>query len=620
MKKRWTYLLGLLITPMIYAGAHLETKTQAKYTIKPCTPGTNNIRLSSIGLVDVDFCVTNNTPITRKLTMRPIAGVLVIDKAGISSCVQRFKEGLVSKETCILTLRVDASASSTSLFSSSSRPEIRDTAFSASQPAAADSLNVSVTTVAQPPLMAAGMYYDGTTNLPLVPVSTDLGISWGYPTLGTTSEISDFSGLTNLQGGSCNNAGLCIVTGGYQSTTGLSLPLVALSQNFGVTWSYPAYITTSTNIPNFTNGISELPYASCNNAGICIAAGSYNGTGGVTLPLIAITQNSGQDWSYPVSATDLANVIPAYENFAFLNSANCNNEGVCVAAGNYEADNGLEHPLMAVSTNIGSNSWNYPESVTNPATTPAFQSGSLTAVNCYDENCIGAGNYFSADGQSLPLVAASSDSGSTWTYPNNITNPVTNPAFMNGIFNGASCNSSGRCLAVGQYTSTDGNILPLVAISDPNDMTSWSYLTDVSTANNIPLYNGNSFFNAVGCYEANCIAVGSTFAIKSGVAFFLPLLAYSTDYGSSWTYSTKITDEIKTLPDPAQAVFKGASCNETNCIASGVRGVDAFERPLLAIATTASGLADWRYPTVISDPRLSIPSFHSGALFAAAAG
>ena len=189
----------------------------------------------------------------RQLSVKWMLGVEVIDNHEDSSCLLKFQSGLGPNDACVLTLRVDKRASALVLGRNSS-PVIQDTAFSASQPAPADSLAVTVTPPG-PPLIAAGSY-DPISKNPLIAVSTDSGGSWRYPrevTSPSTTPAFSFSSLNfgRLLGASCSGTE-CLMSGTYtQSVNDDStvLPLVAVgtysSSTLSWTWTYPTTVTNT---------------------------------------------------------------------------------------------------------------------------------------------------------------------------------------------------------------------------------------------------------------------------------------------------------------------------------------------------------------------------------------
>ena len=109
---------------------------------------------------------------------------------------------------------------------------------------------------------------------------------------------------------------------------------------------------------NFGGFISS----SCTGTGgtaICIAGGLYHATNGTDYPMLALSTNGGATWSYPVDSSGL---LPSdYSNNGEFKSLSCTGTGgtaICIAGGNYQATNSNYYPMLALSTN-GGTSWSY---------------------------------------------------------------------------------------------------------------------------------------------------------------------------------------------------------------------------------------------------------------------
>jgi hypothetical protein len=91
-------------------------------------------------------------------------------------------------------------------------------------------------------------------------------------------------------------------------------------------------------------------------------------------------------------------------------------------------------PLLAISNNSGNN-WSYPHTINNnsPITIdPAATSGILEGASCSGSVnksvCIGVGQWRTEEGGTYPLVALGIRNGTEWTYPKSI---FTNPSRSN---------------------------------------------------------------------------------------------------------------------------------------------------------------------------------------------
>lgn len=291
---------------------------------------------------------------------------------------------------------------------------------------------------------------------PLVAVSKDKGLTWVYPHeifQDLTTKIDPALRDAFFVSTNCTGTGIhaiCTSVGSYTNSK-VVLPLLALTRDGGTTWTYPKEIFQNLNITighGFVAGVMNATSCSgSENKAICIGAGGYFTTGS-QFPTIALTRDGGLTWTYSdFIYTKLKTLVdPNFARGSF-NGASCidtGKKGICVAAGGYcRSHNSLCLPLIAVTDN-GGKSWFYPPSVYKNAIhiDPNFQYGFFSDVNCQgvaEHNfCMASGQYLN-DKEILPLVAISTDSGNTWTYPSYIyqnLQTVIDPDFSTGSFSG----------------------------------------------------------------------------------------------------------------------------------------------------------------------------------------
>ena len=260
------------------------------------------------------------------------------------------------------------------------------------------------------------------------------------------SNTYPFNGFGVFYRASCSGT-TCIAAGSY-SDGSVGRPLLAVSQNSGTTWSYPEPITAPVFTPSNTHpyyGGGQFFGASCNGS-TCIAAGDYVDSGFVQRPLLAVSHDSGVTWSYPDSITTPvfapSNTNP-FLRMGIFNGANCSGS-LCLAAGSYIDTSGTRRPLLAVSQDSGV-TWSYPDSIAQTVFTPLdsnpFNSfGELGGISCIGSTCVVVGDYVDSSFIQRPLLAITQDSGTTWSYPDVITAPVFTPSNSvpfggGGIFN-----------------------------------------------------------------------------------------------------------------------------------------------------------------------------------------
>ena len=346
--------------------------------------------------------------------------------------------------------------------------------------------------------IAAGDYFTNTTQLPLIAKSSDGGVLWTYPEsvhqqLQTAIEPDFLNGY--LESASCSKSTcntICIASGGYCNSS-KCFPLIAVSNDKGNNWTYPADVfqNVTTKIdPNFGGGNFES--SSCTGSGtatICTAAGAFF-TEDVLLPLVAVTKNAGNTWTYPPSVfSDLPERVGHRFTGGLLNATSCTGSGrktVCIAAGTFFRD-GPNFPFIAVSRDAGS-TWHYPRFIytkLKKLVDAKFTSGNFLGTSCIGKGkqaiCVAAGTYCQSTGCSNgnPLIAVSTNGGKSWTYPISVFKDLTlriDPKYELGLFRDVNCTGNENhnlCIATGQY-SNDIATFPLTAVSSDKGQT-WDY-------------------------------------------------------------------------------------------------------------------------------------------------
>lgn len=230
--------------------------------------------------------------------------------------------------------------------------------------------------------IAAGDFGTSTNTLPLLVLTRDGGKRWAYPreiltNLGPVIKHGFIHGA--LKATSCSGSGnktICIAVGHYL-TKGRNheRPLLALTKNGGLNWSYPDFIYTKLKVmdPTFRNGYLEG--ASCIGSGktaICVASGWYHGGpngGSFPRPLIARSADGGKTWSYPSSVLTNALSLPGFI-YGELHDVSCKGtpaHNLCIASGEFTVSR-YELPMITISHDSGK-TWTYPEGLYTNITT-----------------------------------------------------------------------------------------------------------------------------------------------------------------------------------------------------------------------------------------------------------
>lgn len=312
--------------------------------------------------------------------------------------------------------------------------------------------------------IASGAFCSGdpcTAQLPLLALTNNKGSSWQYPpvifkNLKTVIDPDFVSGeLFNSACTGSDNQSVCIAVGHFFKSDFNPNPLLALTQTAGNSWTYPPFIYSNlaAHIGHDYTG-ATFRGASCTGENIrarCVAVGFFNTSKGTALPLVALTKDGGQSWTYPpFFYTKLKTTVDPNVRRASFNSASCidkNKQSICMIAGNYCTDKSCGHqfPLIAVSID-GGKTWHYPPSVfqnlstrIDPNLTQAFFSDISCSGSQASSFCVASGQY-STSSATFPLAAYSIDKGATWIYPDYIFKNLTttvNPDFISGLFNNA---------------------------------------------------------------------------------------------------------------------------------------------------------------------------------------
>jgi len=591
---------------ILMGSTYIHAASQAKFTIMPTTPTT--VQVAANGTAIVRYQITNQTKITRILIMTPIASISQTT-GGVNACANPFM--LTPKQSCFLTLQLNGTTLPKAgvhggpvVCKTKGAGDNSPDAFLCSQASQANSLQISLSTATSLPLVPVGAYRaSGASFTPLLATSLDNGSTWIYPTAIYNNAVLPTNYLNGRLHNSSCSAATCVAAGQYRDTNGILRPLLALSKNSS-TWTYPAFLYT--NLPaNFaSNGALFSP--SCSGA-TCIASGQFEDADATRFPLLALSKNGGNSWSYPSAIYNSTNLPDNFNGGASLISSSCDGN-ICIAAGVYSAGDS-DRPLLAVSRNAGS-SWTYPAAIYSNILLPAnFSSGSFTAASCSGNLCLAAGYYNRSTSDTRPLLAVTQNGGSSWSYPNailtNLPTNTTDASFVN-----ASCSGS-VCIAVGSYTdNTEPQAItrPLVVVSRDKGIT-WKYPSSIYT--NLPRnFGGNAFFSGASCSGSLCIASGY---YNVSIDSTRPLLAVSRDGGLTWTYPASIYSKLPANFINNASFSYGTYCRGAICFAGGKYSDETgTPRPLLAL--TQNGGLTWTYPSAINGTGLP-GNFMSGGFY-----
>ncbi len=289
----------------------------------------------------VQYRVTNHSKRNHILILRPIQGISQIAEGdGVCS----YPIILKSNHFCTLILAIDGSQLQNN---NSGGPELcqrggdgSPSPFQCYQPNQADILNITKSAMIS--TVIAGGYYDGTISRPMVALTQDGGATWRFPSDITDPSLSpNFSMNGAFYGKASCYSNTCVASGGYSDEQEVQRPLLALSQDGGSTWSFPTSITQPVLNPTFSNA-GGLNGAECFEE-TCMAVGSYQDLNSIQRPLLALSRDAGVYWSYPSAITEAVGV----QNFVSGSFADTRCTGhLCLAAGQY-SDGITSYPIIA---------------------------------------------------------------------------------------------------------------------------------------------------------------------------------------------------------------------------------------------------------------------------------
>jgi large repetitive protein len=381
---------------------------------------------------------------------------------------------------------------------------------------------------------------------------------WGSP---VTYQNFDADGgtATLFSSITCPSAGDCVAAGYNETAEGLDTPAFAVES--GGVWG--AAISVAPPAVANTSATAVLNSISCPSANSCVAAGFYTNTsGGTDAMVVPITLGGGT--GVPGTATEVTLPMPAAADTtqaAALNGVSCGADG-CEAVGQYVDASGNTQPMLAAPSASGT--WSATE-VTPAQLTPAPGSDiRLNSISCPSSGsaCEAVGNYDDASGDIFPWAVQIN--GRIAGTAQNISMPAdfvpSPPGVLSFVLeNGldeVSCPSAGACTAAGSY--------PTSAVSDAGyavPITSGTPGTVVEVA---PSTSGEAtFVDGLSCSDAgDCVLTGTTIGDGDAAADTFGSF-YSTETAGSWATPTGLNEGVETF-----VVSLGCS-SETNCTAYG---------------------------------------------------
>ena len=345
--------------------------------------------------------------------------------------------------------------------------------------------------------MAVGLQNPGSE--PLTLAERWNGTRWiVIPTPNPANTIASY-----LDSVACDLTG-CTAAGYYGPSSGLA-PVLTLMES----WNGKAWSLVPT--PNPSNAINALFLdVSCPTQPSCTAAGYYavSGSGPAGSPFFSLVEAAGAGtWSIQPTPNPLGSLG------AELKGVFCPSSTACEAVG-FTADAAGNYVTLAEH-------WDGARWAVQQSPSPSSNSSVFSAVGCASPtSCVAVGNYVS--NSDFQFFAESWD-GTAWSMQ-----PPPNPTgAVNGQLKSISCVATGQCTAVGYYSTTGNNELPLAE--------SWSGSAWTIQPMAVPTGSLAAQPFGVSCTSASaCLAVGIN-DDRSGSR----ILAERWD-GAAWTLLTAV--------------------------------------------------------------------------------
>jgi hypothetical protein len=290
----------------------------------------------------------------------------------------------------------------------------------------------------------------------------------------------------------CPAAGACVAVGSYQAVGGEPVGLL-LEQTAGV-WN-PSTAT----LPAGANPYPDVSLASvsCGSTGSCAAVGNYVDSGYLQQGLL-INYRKGV-WRQAVRVLPPAGA--AANPQVTLNAVSCPAAGACTAVGSYLSTSG---DPVAFAISESNWVWGTAQTLGLPSGAASTGSSSLAAVSCNAiGGCTAVGWYTDNSGAIQGLLIT--QSGGQWGGGIEAALPTASAAQPNVTLSSVACSAPGTCVVVGDYNDSNSNQQGLLLSQNDGD---WATGVNAPLPGNA-LGTQAATLNSVACTGAGyCMAVG----------------------------------------------------------------------------------------------------------------
>ena len=293
----------------------------------------------------------------------------------------------------------------------------------------------------------------------------------------------------------------------------------------------------------------ELNGIACPAGGDCIAVGRADQGKGKFLPVVAPQASDG--WVAATVPLPQGGIISSYDSLA---AAACVSAFSCYAVGVYK-DAGQDL-LPLLETDSVNGAWQPGAGMQLPA--PRRQSptdAGLNALSCAGNACQAVGAYLGANGfrQAMAVFVAGHPQDPVEVEP-----PPNAGKDPRAVLTGLSCTSPGNCLAVGDYTATDGFVDGMAATES-----GYVFSRAVEVAPPAGVETDGTALTGVSCALATCVVSGGY--VVQVTRRTEPMVA--TDADGTWSALELHLPANRSL---AQGSLRAVWCEAAgNCIAVG---------------------------------------------------
>lgn len=265
---------------------------------------------------------------------------------------------------------------------------------------------------------------------------------------------SDTNASDGLAAVSCWSAGSCVAVGNYTDSSDNGQAFV-----LPITDGVPG-TPSPVSLPHdaASNPQAQLQDVSCSASGNCVAVGNYdNDVSGDTTSLVVDISDGVPAAGQEVLAPSNANPVED----AGLESVSCQSDGTCSAVGYYYYD-ATGHLYAGMTVPITNGVAGTVSEVTAMPSNTTGQNWYLSQVSCPPAGTCSAIGYYNSSQRNfvVPVTDGVPGQGAETPPPSGAKNPGSNIGAL-------SCQSSGQCVAIGEYEDTSLQSLPLaVPIAD----------------------------------------------------------------------------------------------------------------------------------------------------------